>query len=592
MTTTAPDVNNIPSAPKSTGQAVGRDGIPTPEPSLGPDSHRIRADAERREAENARAGTGNIEAGHQAQNDNTGDASNVNKQQSLIHEVLQCGENDHRGVLKLGEPKSDPFDEEKIIADTMFNLGADVHPKYNRAENAEKAFERIIQAAKALGCSTVKIDELRNWDGDGYGDENDSSMEDIKSAIPYPDRGILEIYKEAFRAIHVLQSTPDSGAAINTLDKVNQQIRERNERDGLENKNQWVIKYEELQKCYWDAIPAFRHFTNNKQDQQACSTLDAVARKLADIIGDNHYPVEWGGGIVRLNPGGRVEATRPDQNDAEYIYIPPQVSDEDRTGAAGQASNGDRAEAAGPLAPRDRKERTQAPRSRGRSLPGFYDQPLPTVRSGHVLHKGKERKICGIFECGQNMYGKTHQLLLEKYSRKGRYIYDLVAASSAGKTAAVDYKKNRDAWVWRKGTINDLKDKLLANMDIGGVGYTKAYRKVVLADFEGDGDKIRAYPISMLWKAFQKRGVEKKVGDYCRLAGEPTDRLREPGSDEDDGTVVSLGSRDSSETNEEDDEVERMLSKIQHIHTKQAARNVHQSYGEPTSRFRSTRQRR
>ncbi|OCK76359.1 hypothetical protein K432DRAFT_408241 [Lepidopterella palustris CBS 459.81] len=199
--------------------------------------------------------------------------------------ILKCGKDEHRKVLGLGDVDPDAYAEEEAIEKAVWNRGTDFHPKYNKAKNAQKAFNRIIEAGEALECRSGLIDDLKDWDGDGGDFETEEE-------VPYPPPNISKMYDEATVHIAHLQKNPKSKAALRGLDDLNDQIKKINKEDGLEKIDQWVIDYKTIQGFYEEAMPFIRILKKRPSDKEATYQIVEINEKLAIFNHKNYYP-QW-----------------------------------------------------------------------------------------------------------------------------------------------------------------------------------------------------------------------------------------------------------------------------------------------------------
>jgi hypothetical protein len=126
--------------------AAGRGGLFTPESTPDPDTARNEADKRRQEeVKQAERDDGREFATTKAQppevdEDEAQYDGSAGEQDDMIKEVLKCGKDDHRKILRVKESYDDAYKEESDIIDAVYERGMKVHPKYNKHKDAEKAF--------------------------------------------------------------------------------------------------------------------------------------------------------------------------------------------------------------------------------------------------------------------------------------------------------------------------------------------------------------------------------------------------------------------------------------------------------------------
>lgn len=139
----------------------------TPEASLEPDNARNEADLSRRQAEIEQAANPipsieevpeeaheieqadnpipSIEEGSEdAREDSTTRSQppdDDEEPKADIQDVLKCKRDDYHGILKLDDEYDDPTVEMAAIEWAVYSRGTDLHPKFNRDEGAQEAFQ-------------------------------------------------------------------------------------------------------------------------------------------------------------------------------------------------------------------------------------------------------------------------------------------------------------------------------------------------------------------------------------------------------------------------------------------------------------------
>jgi hypothetical protein len=148
------------------GQAVEREGLPTPESTPGPDLARNEADERRREAEQATRHGGaraetplppterqeDVEARSKpdiTENDNAQDDSDdeppTEEQVAAVEEVLGARSNDYGRILGLKKERFAYQRQEEFDADVLTSFIKRVtlvHPDYNKHDQSNDAYQR------------------------------------------------------------------------------------------------------------------------------------------------------------------------------------------------------------------------------------------------------------------------------------------------------------------------------------------------------------------------------------------------------------------------------------------------------------------
>ena len=133
-----------------TGKAVQNVGIFTPEGTPEVDDGRIEAE-KRRPAELEAAEVAKISSESQhptnkepqssTKTDDSGtDDNEAAKQAQILKEVLSCGQDEHHKILGIKEDYDTATEKTAAVERAVYGRGIEVHPKYNKDENAEKAW--------------------------------------------------------------------------------------------------------------------------------------------------------------------------------------------------------------------------------------------------------------------------------------------------------------------------------------------------------------------------------------------------------------------------------------------------------------------
>lgn len=145
-------------ATKEGGRATrGRNGVMTPEATPAPDTERNKADEKRRQENTSKEAQGDEDSfstskeQHPGPNDNdTEDEDSTGEETDIIQEVLKCGNDEHRKILRIEESYEDPYLEEKAVLDAFWERGEEAHPKNNQHKNAEKAYKSKLPTSIRL----------------------------------------------------------------------------------------------------------------------------------------------------------------------------------------------------------------------------------------------------------------------------------------------------------------------------------------------------------------------------------------------------------------------------------------------------------
>ncbi|KAI8930633.1 hypothetical protein NX059_012243 [Plenodomus lindquistii] len=179
----------------------------------------------------------------------------------------------------------------------VYDRGIEVHPKYNKALQAEEAWKLIESAGRALGCGDSVVQEVS-----GYGDDNSDAsneqsggaMEGVEMAIPKPDKTILGRYEAASSPMSKLAQFPKSRAVERQLDAINAKMREKNEKGEHEDVQRWCIEYKAIASRYQAVQPLFDRIQKDGNDKLAETEAKEIANALHAFLQDHHYPDTWG----------------------------------------------------------------------------------------------------------------------------------------------------------------------------------------------------------------------------------------------------------------------------------------------------------
>ena len=133
-----------------TGKAVQNTGLFTPEGTPEVDDGRIEAEkgrpAELEAAEVAKklsesqSPTNNEPQSSTKTDDSRTDDDETTKQAEILKEVLSCGQDEYHKILGIKEDYDAATEERAAVERAVYDRGIEVHPEYNKDENAENAW--------------------------------------------------------------------------------------------------------------------------------------------------------------------------------------------------------------------------------------------------------------------------------------------------------------------------------------------------------------------------------------------------------------------------------------------------------------------
>ncbi|OCK75349.1 hypothetical protein K432DRAFT_397348 [Lepidopterella palustris CBS 459.81] len=482
------------------------------------------------------------------------------EQRAIIAKILSTDDQETNEILGL-PPGEHTI---RVKREAFLRRGYFILPEryMGSAEDDERgidAVNKLVNAAKVEGIDQETLDLIECYAGGTLEDLLEGYEDDT-----LPD-WVMEEYKKAKPFIEELARNPDNNLAEISILQINSRLQELGSEQMDE--NDYKIYYETILPHIREGRRYLDRLKSNPQDQEAKDKIKIIQNLLNLQSTERYYPWEFDENlkVPKRQRNFRVPNTgqQAPQGRSEER---PQATRDPNVGRQ-QTSQGRGEER--PQASRDpnagRRQASQgrskeASRGRPASLPGFHSH---SIKPGHVLYKNADRGICGIFECGRNQYGTTHQFMVEKYSKNDRRVYELIAASAFGKGAASEYRAKRGADVYTKGTLEDLKDKNIQDMEIGWIGYVPPKgswacpRTVVAVDFDRNRETVKAYPKSVLWTRFGKREINRQIEAYSRLAGlkkslvEPKKVIQYVDlDDEDDESCISLEDGDTDEEND------------------------------------------
>ncbi|KAJ9655779.1 hypothetical protein H2201_008729, partial [Coniosporium apollinis] len=252
-------------------------GLATPEATPGPDPARNKADkAPQAEGSNAPASQPKVPNQEDESDDESDDEANSTpskEQTEMVQEVLKYGKKEYRRILGVNDNYNTQKEEKEEVLKAFRKRGTLTHSDYNTDKNAEKAFKLILKAAEKLGVDHDELLEIRFWDGKALGEDNMENME-----------GVEEESK-------LMENSKDT-EAINSLKGLNDQIKQQNEKDGI-NPDQWIINYPSFAADFEMARPFVDRIKKNPADEEAAKEINAINDALREVNRKHHYPQEW-----------------------------------------------------------------------------------------------------------------------------------------------------------------------------------------------------------------------------------------------------------------------------------------------------------
>ncbi|KAH7111073.1 hypothetical protein B0J11DRAFT_512249 [Dendryphion nanum] len=284
---TKPGTNDKPRS----GKAAPHTSLLTPEGTPEVDDGRIEADkrqqAEQQAAEAARKSPesqhpDNKELQSSTTTDDDGTDNEAAKQAEILKEVLCCGHDEYHKILGIKEDYDSATEEMAAVERAVYSRGIEVHPKYNKDENAEKAWNMIRTAGDELGCREDVYQEVLDFgdkNTDALDDDSGSEMDGLEMESPKPTKIVLGWYEEATPLMDQLQQNPKSFSVRKKLDAINDKIKKKNEDEEQKDTSGSSITRQ------------FRNFI--KTSAQALDGAKRVEKELNEYLNKNHYPGAW-----------------------------------------------------------------------------------------------------------------------------------------------------------------------------------------------------------------------------------------------------------------------------------------------------------
>ncbi|KAH7108746.1 hypothetical protein B0J11DRAFT_602136 [Dendryphion nanum] len=288
-----------------TGKAVQNTGLLTPEGTPEVDDGRIEADkrqqAELKAAEAAKESPEsqhpeNKEPQSSTKTDDDGTNDEAAKQAAILREVLSCGHNEYHKILGIKEDYDSATEEMAAVERAVYSRGIEVHPKYNKDENAEKAWNMIRTAGDELGCREGVYQEVLDFgdeNSDALDDDSGSEMDGLEMESPKPTKIVLGWYEEATPLMDQLQQNPKSFSVRKKLDAINDKIKKKNEEEEQNDTSMWLLDYKAISKFYQEVGPFVDRLRGNPNDQEALDGAKGVEKELNEYLNKNHYPGAW-----------------------------------------------------------------------------------------------------------------------------------------------------------------------------------------------------------------------------------------------------------------------------------------------------------
>ncbi|KAH7111874.1 hypothetical protein B0J11DRAFT_598581 [Dendryphion nanum] len=287
------------------GKAVQNTGLFTPEGTPEVDDGRIdaskRQQAERQEAEASKKlpespHPDNKEPQSSTRTDDDGTDNEAAKQSEILKEVLSCGHDEYHKILGIKEDYDSATEEMAAVERAVYSRGIEVHPKYNKDENAEKAWNMIRTAGDELGCREDVYQEVLDFgdeDPDASDDDSGSQMDGLEMESPKPTKIVLGWYEEATPLMDQLQQNPKSFSVRKKLDAINDKIKKKNEEEEQKDTSMWLLDYKAISKFYQDVGPLVGRLKGNPNDQEALDGAKGIEKELNEYLNKNHYPGAW-----------------------------------------------------------------------------------------------------------------------------------------------------------------------------------------------------------------------------------------------------------------------------------------------------------
>ncbi|KAJ9646381.1 hypothetical protein H2199_002430 [Coniosporium tulheliwenetii] len=257
----------------------------------GPDPARNKADkAPQAEGSNAPASqpkVPNQEDESDYESDDEANSTPSKEQTEMVQEVLKYGKKEYRRILGVNDNYNTQKEEKEEVLKAFRKRGTLTHSDYNTDKNAEKAFK-----SEKLGVDHDELLEIRFWDGKALGEDNMENMEGVEEESHFPIQLIQNIFAKATLHLGKLMENSKDTEAINSLKGLNDQIKQQNEKDGI-NPDQWIINYPSFAADFEMARPFVDRIKKNPADEEAAKEINAINDALREVNRKHHYPQEW-----------------------------------------------------------------------------------------------------------------------------------------------------------------------------------------------------------------------------------------------------------------------------------------------------------
>jgi hypothetical protein len=357
-----------------------------------------------------------------------------------------------------------------------------------------------------------------NPKGGSEGDE----ME-VEKTTPKPERTQwhLKAYESFTQMLGILLNQAENNALINTLDAINDSIREYNTKHGF-SQDQFVVDYSTYIAAFKEAVP-YRASLKTKPDEEAKGKLESINKRLEKYNKEHDYPSYW---VIEI-PEPIPEPPAPQRK-----VTPRRERASERTAGQGRSIN-------------------------SRTRTGWMPKALTiNERDGYVFYGGVEKEIAGHVPAG---FG--HRLLLRQDGRNDYDIYELVRASKFGKNFMDRNKDVLEGKEMNVGTKKSLVGKSFKNVQIYGVAPVRTDsddEAMLMAWLQFPKDQPLWYWRGWLGDEFGLDKVDEVLNRYVKKAGQKLRRfaqsisLREEDTTDEDGEVEDT--EDSEDDGDLDDE--------------------------------------
>ncbi|KAK5312303.1 hypothetical protein LTR93_011392 [Exophiala xenobiotica] len=236
----------------------------------------------------------------------------IKEQRDEVNRVLKCKEMQYYQILEL--PRDTP---DLNIRKAYLRISTLIHPDKNADKDTTTAFQRVQAAYHVLGDPVRKREydaarrtnqaEANNnqdgtfdeefgpnaWGSDSESNDASDGEDNYDDTEQVPDDFRIKVFEKATPHVNMVLAKHKDSSSLAEIDQLNQRIKEKNEEDGLPNKESFLIRTSVLVAIGLEMSHVKSRLQENPNDEAAFHKLVSLDKQLKTLCRANHYPESW-----------------------------------------------------------------------------------------------------------------------------------------------------------------------------------------------------------------------------------------------------------------------------------------------------------